>query len=111
MPSAPAPHGPETSPDTVVDATTQLRDAGYVHDADVRDGRVQLRIDGDWTVAEQVDVERIHRFEGTSDPGDEMIVLGVHDHGTGERGVLVAAYGADTDAETAQCLRALVDDR
>ncbi len=99
------------SPDTVTAATQQLRDEGFEHDADVRDGNVQFRIDGQWTPTGTVDVEVIHRFEGPSDPGDEMIVLGVHDHASGQKGVLVAAYGADIDPETADCLRALLDDR
>lgn len=98
-------------PDTVTDATNRLRESGYDHEADVRDGRVKLRVDGDWTDTGEVDVEQIHRFEGTSDPADEMIVLGVHDHASDRRGVLVAAYGPDTEPDTADCLRALLDDR
>lgn len=99
------------SPDTVTAATEQLREAGYAYDADVRDGIVQFRVEGTWTRTGAVDVEVIHRFEGPSDPGDEMIVLGVHDHASGQKGILVAAYGADTESETADCIRALLDDR
>lgn len=98
-------------PDTVTDSTQRLREAGYDHEADVRDGQVKMRVDGDWLETGKVDVEHIDRFEGTSDPGDEMIVLGVHDHDSGRRGILVAAYGPDTGPDTADCLRALLDDR
>lgn len=98
-------------PDTVTDSTKRLNEAGYDHEADVRDGQVKLRVDGEWVGTGRVDVEHIDRFEGTSDPGDEMIVLAVHDHDSGRRGILVAAYGPDTDADTADCLRALLDDR
>lgn len=98
-------------PDTVTAATERLRDAGFDHEADVRDGDVKFRVDGDWLASGQVDVEEIHRFEGTSDPSDEMIVLGVHDRESDRRGILVAAYGKDTEPETADCLRGLLDDR
>ncbi len=99
------------APDTVSAATTALRDEGFEHEADVRGGAVVLRVDGDWTPTGTVDVERIHRFEGSSDPGDESIVLGVHDRASGRRGVLVAAYGPDMEQATADCLRRLLDDR
>lgn len=97
--------------DTVTEDTRQLREDGYDLDADVRDGLVHLRIDGEWVAAPGADVERIMRYEGTSDPGDEMIVLGIHDPASGRRGVLLSAYGPDTDPDTAVCLRELLDGR
>lgn len=97
--------------DTVTEAVARLRRAGFEHEVDVHQGRVQFRFDGTWHPAAVVDVEEIERFEGTSDPGDEMIVLGVRDERTGRRGVLTAAYGPDTEPDTAACLRDLVDDR
>lgn len=100
-----------TAPETVTAAMQQLRDAGYVYDADVRDGSVQLRVDGEWVRVDDVDVEEIHRFEGDSNPADSMIVLGIHSNESGQRGVIVAAYGADMEPETADCLHRLIDDR
>lgn len=97
--------------DTVTDDTRLLQDEGYVLEADVRDGQVHLRVDGEWIPAPGADVERIMRYEGTSDPGDETIVLGVHDPASDRRGILVSAYGPNTDPDTAACLRGLLDHR
>ena len=46
---------------------------------------------------DQAVVERFYRFEGPSDPGDQMIVFGVRDPVTGLRGSLAAAYGPAAD--------------
>ena len=94
--------------DTVTEDMQQLREQGFDLDADIRDGKVQFRVDGTWVPVAHAEVEEIRRYEGTSDPGDEMIVLGVHDRDSDRRGVLVAAYGPDTEPETADCLRQLL---
>ncbi len=97
--------------DTVTQDMQQLRDRGFDLDADIRDGGVQFRVDGTWTPVAAAEVEEIRRYEGTSDPGDETIVLGIHDRDSDQRGVLVAAYGQDVEPETADCLRELLNHR
>ena len=44
-------------------------------------------------------VEHLFRFEGPSDPGDEMIVFGLRDPATGVRGTLATAPGHAADPE------------
>ena len=41
----------------------------------------------------------MYRFEGDSDPGDEMVVFGVHDTTNDVRGTLVSAFGLAADPE------------
>ncbi len=94
--------------ETPTSVIQHLREEGYDLEVDVRDGAVQFRVDLDWVPAGDVAVERTYRFEGDTNPGDEMIVLAVRDD-QGRRGTLLAAYGPQTDAETAQTLRGLVD--
>jgi hypothetical protein len=87
------------APDTVTDAIRSLHDLGYTAEFDLVDGH--LRHDG-LSVACRVEdavVERLFRFEGPSDPGDEMVVFGVRDPASGQRGVLTSAFGSSADPE------------
>lgn len=84
------------APDTVTEALALLRAEGFVTDYELIEG--QLRADGCATCAvDDVVVERLYRFEGPSDPGDEMIVLGLRDPATGARGTLATAFGPAAD--------------
>lgn len=87
------------SPSTVTDALNALRDAGYTVDYQLVDG--VLRADGGNSPCpvDQAIVERFYRFEGPSDPGDQMIVFGLLDPNTGSRGSLAAAYGLAADPD------------
>ncbi len=98
----PEPTDPGATPDTVTDALTQLAAEGYTADYQLQ-GHV-LRTSsvgpeaGACPVTEAV-VERMYRFEGPSDPGDEMVVFGIRDPRSGVRGSLVSAFGMDADPE------------
>jgi hypothetical protein len=93
------------SPATVTDALVMLRGLGYTADfalvAGVLDsGDARCSVD-------QVVVEHLFRFEGPSDPGDEMIVFAVRDPTTGTLGTLAAAFGPSADPELHQHLAGL----
>src|SRR6186713_2573071 len=86
-------------PVTVTEAVEILRRHGYVEDFELVQGR--LKGDGGnarCAIGEAV-VERVYRFEGPSDPGDQMIVFGLLDPNTGLRGSLAAAYGPAADPD------------
>ena len=89
----------DESPNTVTEAIELLRDRGYTNDFELVDD--ELRICGADTVCrvDEAVVERLYRFEGPSDPGDEMIVFGLRDPSTGVRGTLASAYGPSADPE------------
>jgi hypothetical protein len=90
---------PRRSPATVTEALESLREAGYTVDYQLVDG--VLRADGGNAPCpiNQAVVERFYRFEGPSDPGDQMIVFAVRDPNTGLLGSLVAAYGPEADPD------------
>jgi hypothetical protein len=97
------------APDTVTDALGLLATDGYAAEVQLIDGHLRWRAgDATCTPAEAV-VERVYRFEGDSDPGDEMVVLGVRDPKSGTRGALAMAYGPAADTEVMQHLD--LDDR
>ena len=86
-------------PDTVTEALQLLAADGYTADFRLVDGRLVSGQRGALCRVEDVRVERMYRFEGDSDPGDEMVVFGLHDPGSDERGTLASAFGPAADPE------------
>lgn len=100
--------GAVDAPDTVVDAIRLLQEEGYRTEFRIVDGRLRWEGDDDHGChCGDAVVERLHRFEGPSDPGDEMVVFGLRDPGTGRRGHLASAYGADADPAVMEHLATL----
>ena len=83
-----------------------LRDAGYTADFEVMRGELVLRGQGPVSVG-AVHIDEEYRFEGSSDPEDEALVLALHGPGPEVRGVLVTAYGPSASADEAEVLTAL----
>lgn len=80
--------------DTLTEATQDLQSKGYTIDFDlVEDGVHSKHLKKKWNAGE-IEVVDFFRFEGMTNPGDNMIlyVLSCTD---GSKGLLVDAYGAD----------------
>ncbi|MDQ6696498.1 MAG: hypothetical protein M3Z46_03460 [Actinomycetota bacterium] len=94
--------GPASTPDTVTGALAQLAAEGYTADYQLQGGVLRASALGPdvraCPVSEAV-VERMYRFEGPSDPGDEMVVFGIRDPQTDVRGSLVSAFGMGADPD------------
>lgn len=90
------------SPDTVTEAVALLAAEGY--DAEFRFDAGDVRCGHCGTVhaTGEAEVERVFRFEGPSDPGDEAIVLALRCPRCGARGSLVSAFGPDADPALAE---------
>ena len=56
--------------------------------------------------ADEFAIDETYRFEGETDPGDEMIVYAVSSHG-GVKGILVNAYGPYADEASADIIAKL----
>jgi len=84
-------------PDTVTEAIARLRAEGYTEDVEQQGGGFTCPACGAGNELDRGVVERIYRFEGPSDPGDEAIVLGVRCGNCDRRGVLASAFGLDAD--------------
>ena len=91
-------------PETVVDALRLLRSEGYEIEFQLIDGHLRCNADDRACPASDAVVERVYRFEGASDPGDEMVVFGLRDPATGVRGTLATAFGHAADPELAHHL-------
>jgi hypothetical protein len=82
---------------TVTDAVALLGREGYGDDLHLDGEGLDCRSCGTSHPADLVEVDRVFRFEGPSDPADEAIVLGLHCPACGARGSLVSAFGPDAD--------------
>jgi hypothetical protein len=87
------------APDTVTDAVRLLRAEGYHAEVELVEGHLRWGEQGATCPVEVAEVDRLFRFEGESDPGDEMVVFGVRDPASGLRGVLASAFGPAADPE------------
>jgi hypothetical protein len=94
-------------PETVVDALRLLKEDGYEVEFQLVDGSLVCDAVDHVCPASDVEVERLYRFEGPSDPGDEMVVFGLRDPGSGTRGVLASAFGSAADPELLEHLHGL----
>lgn len=95
--------GSASTPSTVTEALELLREEGYVADYEIVAGRLCTGHIDTCAVGDVV-VERVFRFEGPSDPGDEMIVFGLLDPHSGNRGTLASAFGPAADPEVREHL-------
>lgn len=99
---------PERLPGSLL---SDLRAAGYEADLEVVEGaKVKDRGSGRIYEPESLTVDRTHRYEGDTNPGDEELILAVSD-ATGPKGTLVMAYGPAASADEAEVARRLEDDR
>ena len=83
----------------MTEALEALREAGYTVDYQLVDGALHADGGNAPCPIDQAVVERFYRFEGPSDPGDQMIVFALRDSNTGLRGSLAAAYGPTADPD------------
>jgi DNA-directed RNA polymerase subunit RPC12/RpoP len=88
---------PQDAPDTVTEALAFLRVEDNTLDFDQEGDTIRCPVCSATNPLVQEVVERVYRFEGPSDPGDEAIVLGVRCLNCGRRGTVVSAFGWAAD--------------
>ncbi len=95
--------------DTASEAINDLAKRGYTTD-------FQLMIESECLVCHQTstylspddfEINEIYRFEGNSDPGDEMIVFAISSTKNDVKGIVVNAYGMYSDAATSSIIKRL----
>jgi len=93
--------------ETLTDAMARMRADGYRNDFSATgDGRLRCSACGALERPEDMSIHATVRFEGDSNPDDEMILVAVV-CGGGCRGQYSAAFGPDTPPEDAEVLRRL----
>ena len=79
--------------DTVSDAMRRLQAEGYTGNwYATPDGNLQCDQTGEVADLSNVQIDHVLRFEGQSDPGDEVILFALRSP-SGDRGIYSAAFG------------------
>ncbi|MGS2741948.1 phosphoribosylpyrophosphate synthetase [Sinomicrobium sp. M5D2P17] len=78
--------------DTLSEAISELKEEGFTHDYNLWDKGVHNRQKSSHIPVEDLNVLKVYRFEGSSNP-DDNAVLYVIETARGEKGLLVDAYG------------------
>lgn len=90
--------------DTAAIAIASLKRQGFVIDFNLRANR--LIAPGNNYDVDNFQIRDIYRYEGDSDPADEVIIYAI-ESGAGEKGIFVAAYRIAPDEGTAMVISRL----
>jgi hypothetical protein len=88
-------------------AVDELNRQGYHCNFGVREGKLHCAELDQWLSADEFEIDRIYRYEGASDPGDETAVYAISSPKYHLKGVLVMAYGAYAEVGSGDMLRKL----
>ncbi|MFD2570732.1 hypothetical protein ACFSUS_08825 [Spirosoma soli] len=78
--------------ETLTEAMEDLRGRGYTHEFAPKKDFLEEKSTATKLKSEEFNVDEFHRFEGTSDPGDEMTLYAIT-ASNGLKGVFVSAQG------------------
>jgi hypothetical protein len=81
--------------------TTRMKEEGYTKDFQVTDKGLTTFDKSKHYKPEQVSIVNFYRFEGESDPGDNMILY-VIETNDGHKGTLADGYGAYADEDVSK---------
>jgi len=84
---------------TVSEALKELNKKGFIHDFNLQDENIKNN-------PNHYEIEHVYRYDRDTDPGEEAVVYGITSK-TGERGVYVAGFSANSVGEAATVLAKL----
>ena len=90
--------GRNTEMTTMVSSLNNLIAKGFTEDYQVTISGLKALSTGKVYQPEEVKIVDFHRFEGSSDPGDESILYGIETN-DGSKGTLVDAFGPSSDVK------------
>jgi len=95
--------------DTVTEAMIDLRKLGYTIDFSIMINQECLICHQTATELSPDDfkIDHFYRFEGDSDPGDEMIVYAISAIKSSQKGIVVNAYGIYADNTSSAIIKKL----
>ena len=82
---------------TLSQVMSELRKRGYVMDFNLRADCIYCNGGKDVLHPDDFHIDRVYRFEGESDPGDEAILYAISSVKHGIKGLLVNGYGISSD--------------
>lgn len=92
---------------TVTEAVADLVKRGYILNFNLSRQYLSCADQDLHLPPDEFQIDETYRFEGETDPGDEMVVYAVSSAVRGIRGVLVNAYGPYSDEVSAELVAKL----
>jgi hypothetical protein len=89
---------------TVTDAIKAFREQGFILDFNLAENCIVCN--SEKFIPEDFEIVDVYRYEGNSDPADEAVVYALESK-SGLKGILVAGYGASSDAMSTSMLEKL----
>jgi hypothetical protein len=86
--------------ETMSQVIDHLKDKGYVEDLNLQQNCLVCRRGGFQMLHDEFMIDKVYRFEGESDPGDEATVYAISSPKYGIKGILVNGAGIYTDELT-----------
>lgn len=77
---------------TLSQAINKLKEEGYIHDFNLLEERLEIKAEKKQYGIDEFEVDKLLRFEGMSDPGDNSILYAIT-ASDGKKGLLDDAYG------------------
>lgn len=95
--------------DTVTEAMTELKRLGYTKDFSIMIKKECIICNETKTELSPDDfkIDGFYRFEGDSDPGDEMVVYAISSTNNKLKGIIVNAYGIHADNASSALIKKL----
>ena len=95
--------------DTVSEAINELAKRGYTTDFKVLSDEecIICSVIATQLNPEEFVIDEVHRFEGATDPGDEMIIYAISSLNHDLKGILLNGYGMYADVATAKIVKRL----
>ncbi len=93
--------------DTLTEAIEGLRQQGYVEDFNINTNCIECR-NGKFSFShDEFRVDKVFRFYGLNDPGDESILYAISSEDDQIKGVLVNGFGPTSAPLTAEMMQKL----
>ncbi|WP_378173215.1 phosphoribosylpyrophosphate synthetase [Aquimarina sp. SS2-1] len=93
--------------DTLSQAIADLQEKGYDQDLNVKSNCIECKALNYEILAEEFEVDEMHRFEGYTSPDDSSILFAISSDKYNLKGLLVDAYGVYADPMTTKMIKKL----
>lgn len=95
--------------DTVSEAINDLIKRGYTYDFEITNEACLYCVNAEIQLSpEEFEIDETYRFEGDTDPGDEMIVFAISSKHHKLKGIVMNGYGTYSDDAKAKIVERLL---
>lgn len=96
-----------TTYDTSAEAINALVTRGYDHNFNLKDEVLYCHSNDTSLQPDEFQIDEVYRFEGDTNPDDEVVVYAISSPSASIKGILVNAYGIYAESVSAQLVEKL----